>query len=81
MSKHANLRVLPAEPLGEDIVEMLETALAWAKDGAISSAALSLVMRDGTTEAAFSSPPNSALLIGAIARTQYRLTRRLESDE
>jgi len=67
------LHVLTPEPLGENIIELLEYALVEARAGRLSSIAIATVDRDGCTESAHSAPPSYGLLIGAVARLQHRL--------
>jgi hypothetical protein len=74
----SELRVLSAEPLGEDVIQLFEDALARAKRGEISSAAVGIVFRDGTTQTAWSRPPSQGLLIGCVSHLMWRLNKRLD---
>lgn len=69
----SNLRLLTAEPLGASVIERLNEAMERAKRGEISSIAIALVNRDGSSESCWSDVPSYGLLIGAVARMQYRL--------
>ena len=73
-----DLHVLEAEPIGEDVVAKLEEALTKAKAGEISSVAIAIVHRDGSTNYSWSKAPSMSLLIGCTARLQAGLIRRLE---
>lgn len=73
------LRVLTAEPLGGSVIERLEEALARAREGSVSSIAIAIVNRDGSSESCWSDVPSYGLLIGAVARMQYRLM--IKGDE
>jgi hypothetical protein len=74
----SNIRVLTAEPQGEGIVELLEKLLSEAREGALSSAAIAVVDREGCTRSAWSTAPSTPLLIGAVAQLQHCL---LEGEE
>jgi hypothetical protein len=69
----ASLKVLDAEPVGADAVEKLEDALTKAKAGELSSVAIAVVYRDGTSGRAWSAAPSLSCLIGAVARLQSAL--------
>lgn len=69
------LRVIDAEPLGEDVVQKLEEALVEARAGKLSSVAVAVVYRDGCTGTSWSNPPSIGLLLAAATRLQYRLLK------
>lgn len=69
----ADLVPLPAEPLGESIVERLEEALERAREGKLSSVALALVYRSGEVSHSWSELPSRPLMLGAIARLAHKL--------
>jgi hypothetical protein len=71
------LEVIEAEPLGEDIVEKLEAVLSKAKKGELSSVAIAVVYRDGSTGGSWSKAPSSSLQIGSVTMLQWRLARKL----
>lgn len=73
--KAAELRVIDAEPIGEDAAARLEEALEQVRNGAVSSVGLALVYRDGSTGTCWSEAPSIGTLIGAVARLQHRLLK------
>lgn len=73
MNLPADLRVIDAEPAGANTVAMLEDALEAARNGQLSSAAIAVVYRDGTTGRAWSEAPSFSCLLGAVARLQMAL--------
>lgn len=77
----AELKVLDAEPIGEDVIAKLEEALAEAREGRLSSVAIATVERDGTTNRSWSTAPSMSLLIGSVARLQAALIRRADCGE
>lgn len=72
------LRLITAEPLGDDIVQLFEDALELAKLGEISSGAVAIVYRDGSTRSAWSKPPSIALLMGCVGHLLWRLNKGLD---
>jgi hypothetical protein len=67
------MEIMPLEPQSDaSIVETLESALAEAREGRLSSVAVAMVYRDGRTGQLWSTAPLSAMLIGAIARLMHR---------
>jgi hypothetical protein len=73
-----NVKVLDAEPVGADTVAKLEEALEKARAGQLSSVALAVVYRDGTSGRAWSSAPSLSCLIGAVVRLEHALIRFVE---
>jgi hypothetical protein len=71
----AELRVIPAEPPGEDVIEKLELALERARKGELSSVAIVGVTREGLTWSAWSAIPSLSTLVGAVVRLQHDLLR------
>jgi hypothetical protein len=69
------LRVLDAEPVSSDVVCRLEEALGFAREGRISSVAIALVYRDGTSGQCWSNAPSLSCLIGAVERMKYGIIR------
>jgi len=69
----ADLIAIHAEPEGEDIIEQLESWLALARDGKLSSVAVAVVYRDGSTGDGFSKIHSLGTQIGAVAVLQSRL--------
>lgn len=76
-----DLRVLDAEPVGEDVVAKLEEALEKAKAGAFSSVAIAYVYRDGASDRSWSNAPSISLLIGSVARLEAALIRAADCGE
>jgi hypothetical protein len=74
-----DLRVISAEPLGVDIIEVLRRALEKAEAGELSSVAIAMVYRDGCTGASWSSAPSLALLLGSVARLSHILARKMDA--
>ena len=77
----AEVRVLDAEPVGEDVVAKLEEALEQARQGQISSVAIAVVYRSGETNRSWSKPPSLSLLIGSVAKLEAALIRRADCGE
>lgn len=71
----AQLRVINAEPPNADVIEKLEDALRFARDGRISSVAIALVYRDGTSGQCWSAAPSLSCLIGAVERMKHGIIR------
>jgi hypothetical protein len=74
----SDLKVIDAEPLGEDVIAKLEEVLETAKTGKISSLAIAVVYRDGTVGRCWSTASSLSLLIGSIARLQGSLIKWAE---
>ena len=73
MSK-AFLHALDAEPaVSPDVIARLSEVVEAISQDRISSVALAVVYRDGTTGTCWSTPPSHGLLIAAVARLQHRL--------
>lgn len=77
----ADLKVLDAEPLGEDVVAKLEEVLKRAHAGELSSVAIATVYRDGSTGRSWSTAPSMSLLIGSVVRLEAALIRRADCGE
>lgn len=75
--KMADLTVIDAEPVGEDVVAYLEDLLCRARAGEFSSIAVAFVYRDGSTGSGNSSAPSLAALLGAVAGLQHKLAEDL----
>lgn len=73
----AELKVLTAEPLGVDVVEVLEDMLASAKNGEFSSVAVVYVTRAGETGSSWSRLPSQALMVGALQVAVHRMIQRI----
>ena len=71
----SELEVINAEPLGDDIVGKFEEALERARAGELSSAAIAVVYRDGSTGSSWSKPSSLGLLLGSVTRLQSRLLK------
>ncbi len=73
----ADLHVIDCLPAPDgDLIALLEDTLAKARAGEVSSVALAVVYRNGNTGDGWSTLPNMALQLGAVATLQYRLARR-----
>lgn len=72
------LRAIDAEPVGQEVIAVLERALEQAKAGEISSVGLAVVYRSGVTAQAWSAPPSIGVLMGSAARLVYRLNQALD---
>lgn len=70
----ADLVPLPCEPADDTVIERLEEVLAKARDGKVSSVAIAVVYRDGSTGDCWSKIPSRATLIGAVGVLHARLT-------
>ena len=70
--------VITAEPQGASIVERLEEVLEQARAGALSSIAIAVVERDGSTGGAWSDAPSMPLLLGSVIRLAHRLNLRMD---
>jgi len=68
-----DLTVIEPEPHSEAVVPALERALEMARAGDVSSVAIAIVLRDGTSDAIWSDAPNMVTLIGATARLSHKL--------
>lgn len=73
----ADVRVLHAEPLSDNVISTLEEAIEQARKGELSSVAIAVVYRSGVTSCSWSKAASVSLLIGAVARLQARLQARL----
>jgi hypothetical protein len=72
----ADVRVIDAEPAPHpDIAERLTELCDEVAADKISSVAIAVVYRDGTTNRSWSTAPSLSLLIGAVARLQAALIR------
>jgi hypothetical protein len=72
----AELRVLDAEPApSPDIIERLTEVCKEVEDDKVSSVAVAVVYRDGTTGKSWSTAPSLSLLIGAVERLKAALVR------
>jgi len=71
---------LDPEPLGVDVIKTLEAVLEMARDGRVSSVAIAVVYRDGTSDGSWSTAPSSIRLVGAIDRLGYRFNRSIDRD-
>ncbi len=67
------VRVLDAEPPCVDTVAKLEEVLKEARAGRLSSVAIAVVYRNGSSGAFWSKAPSLSCLIGAIVRLQYEI--------
>ncbi len=71
-----DILILEAEPAPHpDIVERLTEVADEAANDKISSIAIAVVYRDGTTNRSWSTTPSLSLLIGAVARLSAALIR------
>lgn len=68
------LVAIEPEGVDADLIERLEHALEKARGGQVSSVAIALVYRDGSTSTAWSSPPHWAALLGAVHHMAWRLS-------
>lgn len=74
------LRVLDAEPVGENVVATLKRALKRARAGDLSSVAIAAVKRDGSPYWVRSDAPNHSTLIGVIERMKAEMIRDNDAD-
>jgi hypothetical protein len=75
------LKVIDAEPApSPDIIERLKEVCDEVAEDKVSSVALAVVYRDGTTGRAWSTTPSLSLLIGSVTRLQAALTRTADCD-
>ena len=70
--------VIDAEPLGADVIATLESVLEQARAGQVSSVAVAVVYRDGSTGKTWSGAPSASTLVGAVARLQASLITRFD---
>jgi len=75
VKRKADIRVIDCEPLGKDVIDTLEYVLEKARTGKISSVAVAVVYRDGSTSNTWSAAPSASTLVGAVTRLQGRLLR------
>lgn len=68
--------VIEAEPVGADIIVKLKEALEKAEKGELSSVAIAVVYRDGSTGSSWSVAPSLGLQIGAVSMMHWRLANR-----
>ena len=71
----ADLIPLDSAPVGEGVVERLEETLALAREGRISSVAIAIVYRDGSTGDCRSTLPSIGTMAGAVSILHSRLCR------
>jgi len=85
VSETPNVVALKARVENENVVELLEKALGWAKSGELIGVAMALTYRgmDGSSWYAISPGTNPAVLVGHLERIKYDLVRRTlgNSDE
>jgi hypothetical protein len=74
-----DLRVIEAEPIGEDVITTLREVLAKAETGELSSVAITVVYRNGCTGSAWSARPSAGLQLGSVALLQWRLAEKTAS--
>lgn len=72
----ADVHVLDAEPaVSPDVIERLSEICKQVTEDKVSSVAVAIVYRDGTTGRAWSTAPSMSLLIGATERLKAALVR------
>jgi hypothetical protein len=71
----AQLIGITCEPIGEGIADTLDDIRRLHDEGKISSVAVAVVYRDGTTSTANSFAPSMGTLIGAVTMLLHRLAR------
>lgn len=76
----ADIVPLESEPRGEDVVAKLEEVLAEAREGKISSVAIAVVYRDGSSGRAWSTAPSLTALTGSIALLLHAHSDRYFTD-
>lgn len=76
----ADLTPLDSEPPTDDVIEKLEGLLEVAREGRISSVAIAVVYRDGTTGDSWSKAHNIGTLIGSVSVLWHRLCRLIDKD-
>jgi hypothetical protein len=67
------LTISPEPAVPADVIEHLTTVCGWVEKDDVSAVGIAVVHRDGSTSTVWSTPPNKATLIGAVARLQHRL--------
>jgi hypothetical protein len=72
------LAIEPESAVSPDVIERLTEICDWVRDDKVSSVAIAVVHRDGSTSTCWSTPPHYAALIGAVERLKYRLVRALD---
>ncbi len=75
----AELHVITAEPVATDIVAVLEGVLTEARAGRLSSVAIATVDRQGIVNSAWSKPPSTSAMMGAIERLKWKLMQAWEA--
>jgi hypothetical protein len=76
----ADLVPLESEPPGADVVAKLEEVLAKAREGEISSCAIAVVYRDGSSGRSWSSAHSLTALTGSIALLLHAHADRYFTD-
>jgi hypothetical protein len=75
----AELKAIDAEPApSPDIIERLNEVCQQITDDKISSVAIAVVYRDGSTGKSWSTAPSLSLLIGAVERLKSALVREAD---
>lgn len=69
------LKLIPAEPVGEDVMRRISEAMEAAGRGEISSIAIAYVDREGVITSGWSTPPSMGLLVGAVSSLLYKMNR------
>lgn len=69
------LKTRPVEVV-ESVVERLESTLAMAREGKITSLAIAMVESGGETSCCWSETDDFGRLLGSIARLQHRMNIR-----
>jgi hypothetical protein len=72
----AELIPISCEPVGESIGELIADIQAAHSKGEVSSLAIAIVYRDGSTTQAFSTLPNTATMLGALERLKCKILRK-----
>ena len=67
------VEITPNPPVSPAVAELLNELTQWVEDGKVSSLAVAVVHRDGSTSTGWSSPATLATLVGAVERVKYRL--------
>lgn len=74
----ADLKVIHPEPVGEDVVKILEEALVEARAGNISMAAIAMVARDGSSWTMRSKVHSFVSLLGAVELVKHRILKAFD---
>jgi hypothetical protein len=77
---NSNLIAIECEPVGDNVLMILESMLEEARAGELSAVAIATVCRDGSTGSAWSFLHNNATMLGSINRLAHEINKKMDGD-